>query len=54
MASCLGGRQGSLVSSVVVAEVFRGARIVVRGSQDRGLVGFRVMGSSPIVVGWSR
>ena len=28
--------------------------IVVRGSQDRGLVGLRVVGSSPTVVGWSR
>ena len=56
---------GFLVVVVVVAEVFRGARIVirgsrdrsarivVRGSKDRGLLGFRVVGSSPTVVGWS-
>ena len=40
-----------VVVVVVVAEVFRVARIVIRGSQDRGLVGFRVVGSSPTVVG---
>ena len=40
-----------LVVVVVVAEVFRGACVVVRGSQDRGLAGFWVVGSSPTVVG---
>ena len=37
-----------LVVVVVMAEVFCGA---LRGSQDRGLVGFWVVGSSPTVVG---
>ena len=45
---------GFFVVVVVVAAVFRGGRIVVRGSQDHGLVGFQVTGLSPTVVGWSR
>ena len=39
---------------VVAAMTGTWCSIVIRGSQDRGLVGFRVVGLSPTVVGWRR